>query len=165
MTASLMLFWFNIVPLEGANEANTLDSRLLARTVPMQLLISEQNYDVWNRELLTVKLQQSGQNDRLWCGPTTEIWNRCMVLGMSNLMHAQVVSKDERPKRPPATIVPRSCLVRAVLWQVDENVRTAQLKEPGSDNGPPGSPRVLKWAHAHQPHLSPRSRPYHSVPM
>ncbi|KAJ8009608.1 hypothetical protein DPEC_G00090670 [Dallia pectoralis] len=53
------------------------------------------------------------------------------------------------------TIIPDQCVIRTVLWRVEEVVRAAQQQDPGPGTGPPGRlfvpeslrASVLGWAH------------------
>lgn len=56
----------------------------------------------------------------------------------------------------PDTIVPCSCIVGAITWNIEREVREALVTQPDPGTGPPGRlfvpqsvrPSVLSWAHA-----------------
>lgn len=64
-------------------------------------------------------------------------------------------SAEETPTEPE-TIVPPSCVIAALTWEIEAKVRQAQSTQPGPGNGPPNClfvpdsvrSQVLQWAHS-----------------
>lgn len=46
-------------------------------------------------------------------------------------------SSDSEETSNPESVLPASCLVAAVRWEIESLVRTAQETEPGPADGPP----------------------------
>ncbi|XP_038594284.1 uncharacterized protein LOC119917924 [Micropterus salmoides] len=62
----------------------------------------------------------------------------------------------DAPPNSPDTILPRTCLIASIVWEVESAVRRAQSTEPGPGLEPPNRlyvpssvrSQVLQWAHA-----------------
>uniref|UniRef100_A0AAQ4Q5H4 Gypsy retrotransposon integrase-like protein 1 n=1 Tax=Gasterosteus aculeatus aculeatus TaxID=481459 RepID=A0AAQ4Q5H4_GASAC len=69
---------------------------------------------------------------------------------------SRVFARTEETRARTETILPRSLVVGAVVWRIEEEVKTALRSQPGPGNGPPGRlfvpeplrSAVLQWAHA-----------------
>lgn len=69
---------------------------------------------------------------------------------------SRMYGKEDTACLPPDTIVPTSCVVAAVSWEIEGAVREALQAQPDPGNGPPGRlfvpgavrSRVLQWAHS-----------------
>ncbi|KAJ8374999.1 hypothetical protein SKAU_G00055790 [Synaphobranchus kaupii] len=104
-----------------------------------RLSSAERNYDVGDRELLAIKL-------------ALEEW-RHWLEGADAL--SRIFSPPSSPA-DPEPILPASCVVAAVSWEIEGIVKAAQTSQPDPRNNPnsclfvPDSVRsqVLEWVHA-----------------
>lgn len=68
---------------------------------------------------------------------------------------SRLFEKEERIAEPD-TIIPRTCVIGAAIWEIEGEVRTALQHQPDPGNGPPGRlfvplsvrSSVLQWGHS-----------------
>ncbi len=61
----------------------------------------------------------------------------------------------ERDNRPPESILPTSRVIASISWEIESQIKQAQLQQPDPGNGPPGHlfvpdsvhSQVLQWFH------------------
>ncbi len=64
--------------------------------------------------------------------------------------------EKEETVAEPDTIIPRTCIIGAAIWEIEGEVRTALQNQPDPGNAPPGRlfvplsvrPSVLQWGHS-----------------
>ncbi|KAL1021133.1 hypothetical protein UPYG_G00009230, partial [Umbra pygmaea] len=129
----------------------------------VRLTPAERNYDVGNRELLAVKVAL--EEWRHWLEgaehPFT-VWTDHKNLEYVrtakrlNPRQARLHCQEGTEQLSSDTILPELCVVGAILWKVEKEVKRALLRDPGPGNVPnhllyvPAAVRsvVLKWAHS-----------------
>lgn len=119
---------------------------------------AERNYDIGNRELLAVKLAL--EEWWYWLEGTKEpfmVWTdhkNLEYLRTTDALSRQF-QKGEDPNKEPVTILPPSCVIATLTWDIKERVRIATEGQPGPSACPanclyvPETLRseVLQWAH------------------
>ena len=105
-----------------------------------QLSPPERNYDVGNCELLAVKLAL--EEWRHWLEGAEHpfiVWtdhrNLSYIQSAKRLSSRQ--ARWENPGTGPETILPPTCLIATLTWEVESAVHLAQRQQPDPGTGPP----------------------------
>ncbi|XP_032364699.1 uncharacterized protein LOC116679100 [Etheostoma spectabile] len=89
---------------------------------------AEQNYDVGNRELLAVKLALDEW--RHWLEGAEQPFVECQTDALSRVFDCAEDSSA------PESVLPSSCVVAAVSWEIESLVKAALATDPGPGDGP-----------------------------